>query len=67
MLKDLTPLGWAMTALGAILAGIAIVKLSIIGYYPDEIVPYAIVALLGAGLLWGAKKWGTVPARGRGA
>lgn len=62
MTKNLTTVGWVLTVLGVILAGTAVIKLSIIGYYPDELVPYAVMALLGAGLLWGANRWGRAPA-----
>ncbi|MDN5931060.1 MAG: hypothetical protein L0I24_08360 [Pseudonocardia sp.] len=57
----MTPLGWILTVLGVVLAGIAVIKLSVVGYYPEELPPYAVLALVGAGLLWAARRWGQAP------
>lgn len=58
---DYTNRGWALVIPGAILAGYALIKAVIIGYYPWEAVPTALVALAGAGLLFAAEKLGKNP------
>lgn len=45
-------IGWLLIALGGIGAAIAMVKFVIIGYYPNETIPFAILAFVGLGALW---------------
>ncbi|MFT4259317.1 hypothetical protein [Microbacterium sp.] len=45
-------IGWALIVAGGICVAIAMIKLSIIGYYPDEFLPFMILAVVGLGGLW---------------
>lgn len=40
-----------LIAIGVVGLAIAIVKFSIIGYYPEDVVPFGAIGLVGAGLL----------------
>lgn len=44
-------LSWALIAVGTILSGVFIVKMSIIGYYPSELPTYAVVGGSGLALI----------------
>ncbi|WP_159620911.1 hypothetical protein [Ruania rhizosphaerae] len=46
-----THIGGLVTGVGAVMALIAFIKLAIIGYYPDEFVPFIVLMLAGAGVL----------------
>lgn len=48
--------GIAITAVGAILLAIALIKFTIIGFYPSETLPYGILFAAGAAITWFGNK-----------
>lgn len=48
--------GAALFVVGAVLAGVALVKFFAIGFYQDEIVPFALIGALGLALCWSGSK-----------
>ncbi|MDN5851441.1 MAG: hypothetical protein L0K86_01095 [Actinomycetia bacterium] len=57
-MSNFTTRGKVLLGIGAILAIVAFVKFSIIGYYPDEALPYGIIAVVGLGLVWAGNRFG---------
>lgn len=45
-------IGWSLIAVGGVCAAIGVIKFVIIGYYPNEFLPYIILMLIGVGALW---------------
>lgn len=45
-------IGWLCGASGLILVLIAMVKFSIVGYYPSELPLYLTLLIVGGGLIW---------------
>lgn len=50
--------GLVSGAIGVLLAFGALVKLTVVGFYPNEAIPTFIALFLGLGLVWYAKKFG---------
>ncbi len=44
--------GWLLAGSGLILVLVALVKFSVIGYYPSELPLYVTLLVVGAGLMW---------------
>lgn len=58
LVRHLSIQGRILLGVGIILGLVAVVKFSIIGYYPDEVLPYGIVAALGVSLMWAGNRFG---------
>lgn len=49
-------LGYVLAALGILTAGAAVLKMSVIGFYPHDVPLLVIMSLVGGALLWAAEK-----------
>ncbi|QBR73257.1 hypothetical protein [Microbacterium sediminis] len=45
-------IAWLLIALGGIGVAVFLIKMVIIGYYPNELVPFVILGVISAALLW---------------